>query len=940
MRGKLHSFYLGKSEELTPQRLNAAEEVFERAGEALEGGTDQPLRVSSGDTALQAHQGSIIAFPTTSTGAERRREPEPVPRHTLPVQLTSFIGREKEVALAAQLLRRDEVRLLTLTGPGGIGKTRLGLQVAAELSEQFAEGVFFVNLAPIGDPALVLSTIAQTLGIQESATRPLLDILQAVLQEKQLLLVLDNFEQVVGAAIEVTALLTRCPRLKVLVTSRAALHLTGEHRFPVPPLLLPDPRHLPDLVALSQYEAVALFIARAMAARPEFLVSNATAPAVADICVRLDGLPLAIELAAARITLLPPQALLARLGQRFTLLTGGAQDALKRHQTLRNTIAWSYDLLKASEQRLFRRLCVFVGGMTLAAVEAVSAALGDEPGAVLDGMASLIDKSLLRQSEPEEEQPRFVMLETIREYGWEALEALGEAEATRQAHAAYYLQLSEEAAPRLQSPQLAQWMRRFELEHDNLRAAMDWLLERGDATMALRLGASLGVFWQLHYSYHEGWNVLSRALVGSEDVAVPVRARALVAAGWMALLLGHFERAEVLCQEGLALFRAVGDRTGMGYALFRLAESASVRGDLAAARSLYKESIVLNREAGNKTHIAWSLSLDAFVALFQGEYAGTRARLEESLALFRELGNPFGTAFSLFFLALYAIFGPGDLSLAQGQVLAEESLALFRDISSRNYEPLALATLGEITFLQGDTTTARLLLEQSCKRYRELGNERRIAMTLSHLGKVLVAEGDLAAARAVYEESLILESRVDAEYSFLEIAPALEGLAAVVAAQGESTWAARLWGRAEAQRETIKTPLPPRYRADYEQTVALARSQLDEPSFAAAWAEGRALTLEQVVVARGPVTIPEPLPTSHPAASPLEKSFPSSPAGLTAREVEVLRLVAQGLTDAQVAQQLVISPRTVNTHLTSIYNKLGVDSRTVATRFAFEQKLV
>jgi predicted ATPase/DNA-binding CsgD family transcriptional regulator len=866
--------------------------------------------------------------------------PERAATSNLPVQLTSFIGRGKEVALAAQLLRRDDVRLLTLTGPGGIGKTRLGLQVAVELSEQFADGVFFVNLAPIGDPALVVPTIAQTLGVKESATHSMLDILQAVLQEKQMLLVLDNFEQVVGAAIVVAALLARCPRLKVLVTSRAALHLTGEHRFHVPPLALPDPGHLPDLVALSQYEAVALFIARAQAAGPEFQVTNATAGAVAEICVRLDGLPLAIELAAARITLLPPQALLARLGQRFTLLTGGAQDAIRRQQTLRNTIAWSYDLLEAGEQRLFRRLCVFVGGMTLSAVEAVSTALGDEPESVLDGMASLIDKSLLRQSEPEGEQPRFVMLETIREYGWEALSSSGEAEATRKAHAAYYLALAEEAAPKLLGPQLAEWMRRLELGHDNLRAAMDWLLERGEAAMALRMGGALAVFWELNYSLHEGWNVLSRALVGSEEVAVQVRARALVVASWMAILLGHFERAEVLCQEGLALYRAIGDTAGMGHALHRLAQSAGERGDLAVARSRYQESIVFNREAGNKTLLAWSLTIGAMVALFLGEYAGARAGLEESLALFREMGNPFGTAFSLYFLALYAIRGPGDLPLGQGHLLAEESLALWRDIGSRNYEPFALATLGEITFFQGDTTTARMLLEQSCSHLRELGNEPRLAWTLFLLGRVLMAEGDLAGARAFYEESLILSRRVNFGLSFLYIAPALEGLAAVVAAQGESTWAARLWGKAEAQRETINTPLPPLYRADYEQAVALARSQLDELSFAAAWAEGRAMTLEQVFDARGPVTIPEPLLTLQSAAPPSEKSLPRNLDGLRAREVEVLRLLAQGMTSAQIAERLVISLLTVNTHVRSIYSKLGVTSRAAATRYAIERHLV
>ena len=309
----------------------------------------------------------------------------------------------------------------------------------------------------------------------------------------------------------------------------------------------------------------------------------------------------------------------------------------------------------------------------------------------------------------------------------------------------------------------------------------------------------------------------------------------------------------------------------MGHAVFRLAQSAGERGDLAEARSRYKESIVLNREAGNKTLIAWSLTLEANVALSQGEYAGARARLEESLTLFRELGNPYGTAFSLYFLANYAIVGPGDLPLTQGHLLAEESLALFRDIGARNFEANALTILGEITFYQGDTTTARQLLEQSCTHYREMGYEALLAWTLPLLGKVLVAEGDLAAARVACEESLMLEMRVNEGQSFLDIAPTLEGLAAVVAAQGEPTWAARLLGRAEAQRVTINTPLPPLDRANYEHAVALALAGLDEASFAAAWAEGRAMTLEQVFAARGPVTISDPLPTSQPAIPPPEE---------------------------------------------------------------------
>jgi predicted ATPase len=691
------------------------------------------------------------------------------------------------------------------------------------------------------------------------------------LQQKQTLLLLDNFEQVVAAATAVADLLTACPRLKVLVTSREVLHLRAEHDYAVPPLTLPDPTHLPDLLSLSQYDAVAFFIERAQAVKSEFQVTNTNAPAVAEICVRLDGLPLALELAAARLSLFPPQALLTRLGQRLPLLTSSTRDVPARQHTLRNTIAWSYDLLDASEQRLFRRLCVFVGGMTLEAFEAICADLGDEPAVVLDGLASLMDKSLLRQSEPEGEQSHFVMLETIREYGWEALSESLEAEATRKAHAAYFLALAEEAAPELLGPHIAEWMRRLELEHDNLRAAMGWLLERGEAAMALRMGTALAWFWELHYSLHEGWNALSQALVGSEDVAVPVRARGLVAAGYLASVLGHFERGEVLGQEGLALSQAIGDTAGIGEAIYFLAQSADQRGDVVAARSLFEECIVLSREAGNKTFTAYSLFWLAYSALWQAEHAGTRARFEESLALFREVGNPYGTAQSLMGLAAYALMGPGDLDLAQGQRLAEESLTLFREIGTRNYEALALGMLGLFTQLQGDTTTARLLYEQSCTLYREVGNETQLAWALNNIGWVLWAEGDLGAARAVYEESLILEMRLNVEKSFLDVPYILAGLAAVVAAQGEATWAARLLGKEEVHREMIKTPLLPLFRANHEQVVALARSQLDEPSFAAAWAEGRAMTLEQVFAARGPVTMPDPLPTSQPALPPPEE---------------------------------------------------------------------
>jgi predicted ATPase/class 3 adenylate cyclase len=413
--------------------------------------------------------------------------------NNLPVQFTPFIGREQEVSAVQHLLQRVGVRLLTLTGPGGTGKTRLGLQVAAELSEVFPDGVFFVNLAPISDPALVVSTIAQTLGVKEVADQALLDLVKTFLREKQMLLLLDNFEQVVGAGVHVIALLAACPKLKVLVTSREVLHVRGEQEFAVPPLSLPDPKHLPDLLALSQYEAVALFIQRAQAVNPEFQVTNANAPAVAEICVRLDGLPLAIELATSRIKVLPPQALLARLGQRLAVLSSGARDVPARQRTLHNTIQWSYDLLSAEEQRLFQRLSVFVGGCTLEAAEAVCTVDSDQAMDIVDGVASLVDKSLVRQTEQEAEEPRLLMLETIREYGLECLAKSGALEQTRYAHAAYYLQLAEKAEPHLRSVQQSGWLARLDSEHDNLRAALRWLLDHEELEMAMRLGWSAGV---------------------------------------------------------------------------------------------------------------------------------------------------------------------------------------------------------------------------------------------------------------------------------------------------------------------------------------------------------------------------------------------------------------------------------------------------------------
>jgi len=856
--------------------------------------------------------------------------------NNLPAQPTPLVGRVQEVRAVCELMRRDEVHLVTLTGPGGIGKTRLGLQVAAELSESFASGVFFVDLAPLSNPSLVLSTIAQTLGIQEAAGQPLLERLKEGLWQKQLLLLLDNFEQVLSAAAQMADLLAACPELKMLATSRERLHVRAEYEFAVPPLSLPDPRHLPDLAALSQVEAVALFLQRAKATRPDFQLTATNARTIAEICAHLDGLPLAIELAAARIKLLSPQALLGRLDQRLQVLTSGARDVPSRHQTLRHTITWSYELLNAQEQHLFRRLAVFVGGCTLEAIEAVSTGVGDTDADVLEGIASLLDKSLLQRAKLDGEEPRFAMLETIREYGLGMLASSEEAQASRQAHAVYYLALAEQAEPELLGPQQLTWFERLEREYDNLRAALSWLLEQGPdeqcGELALRLCGALTWLWLIRGYVSEGRQWLERALEISRGVRSAVRAKALIGAGELAILQDNIGQAEALCGEGLALYRELGKRRGSATSLSTLGYAASMRSNYAAAHELLEEALVLFREVGDTGGSVLALNRLASVLCYQGEYVRAHALLEESRVLSKEEGDVQGHALSLVLLGVVLLF-QGDLARAHAHL--EESLAVSRGMRFKRNIGLSIYLLGTETFLQGDVARARSLYEESLVLFKEVGERGRMAEVLGSLGIISFGQGDYAAARELVEESLKIVRALDYKW---DIAGGLETLAAVVAAQGEPVRAVWFISVAHALREAIGTPLPPLFQSLHEFTIASVRARLGEQAFDAAWAEGRTMTPEQALAAQEPVSMPTAASVG-PSTAPHATIAPFYPDGLTAREVEVLRLLAEGLTNKQIAQQLVISPKTVNRHLESIFSKIGVTSRAAATRFAVAHHL-
>ncbi len=680
--------------------------------------------------------------------------------NNLHLQITPLIGRERELTQLKEVLSYEDVRLVTLTGPGGMGKTRLALQVASDLLDEFPDGVWLVELAALTEPKLVVTTVAAVLGVKEVGSIPIIDTLKEYLRDKNLLLVLDNFEQVVEAGREVSLLIAACPNLKVLTTSRIPLHIRGEKEYSVPSLSTPDIgylRPLPPLESLTQYEAVRLFIERATDVKPDFLLTNNNAQAVVEICARLDGLPLAIELAAARTKLFPPQALLSRLSStlsgRLNLLTGGARDLPARHQTLRRTIEWSYDLLSEGEKQLFWRMAPFSGGRTLEALEEVCNYDRKLQMDLFDGAQSLIDNSLLLQREGQDGEPRFWMLETIHEYAMEKLEESGEGEALHKEHALYMMRLAEEAEHHLVGAKQQEWLDHLEAEHDNIRAALRWTMESKEGRhkeaqpgededdeaapihIGLRIGGAVGRFWSVRGHFSEGRAQLNELLEMEK-----VRGAQAAKANMVESSANERQTREAYTKRK-AISAKVLDWAGM---------LASQQGEPARARSLFEESLAIGRELGDKRGIASSLHNLGNLVWDQGDYALARSISEESLAIGRELGDKRGIASSLHNLG-NVVADQGDY--ASARALFEESLAIRRELGDKRGIAISLNNLGAVALDQQDYTSACSLFEESLAIRRELGDKRGIGLLLSNLGAVALAQGDYASARALFEES-------------------------------------------------------------------------------------------------------------------------------------------------------------------------------------------
>ncbi|HLZ62780.1 MAG TPA: protein kinase, partial [Ktedonosporobacter sp.] len=684
----------------------------------------------------------------------------------IPLLLTPLIGRDGARACLALRLLQPEVRLLTLTGPGGIGKTSLALAVAShELREAFADGICFVDLSAIHDPHLVLPAIAEALE-QQTGHRPIFELVRDFLRDKHFLLVLDNFEQVVRAAPQVTDLLRGCPHLKLLVTSREILHVQDEYEFAVSPLELPTLDQGAGKATLGRNDAVVLFVQRAQESLPDFQLTEENAASIAEICLRLDGLPLALELAAARLKLLTPAQLLTRLSRSLDVLTRGRRDAPARQQTLRTTIAWSYDLLSGSEQVLFRRLSVFVGGCSLEAIEDLYRLLGDDPGTVLDGVSSLLDKSLVRPLEQTREGLRIGFLETIRAFGLECVQEANEWPRVQQAHARAYLEWARRGCQELFGPEQLLWMRAFLREMGNLRAAMRVLLDQPEPGMALRLGGALGPLWLFlglsnqRLSLVEGTDYLQQALAASKGRATGSRARALVLYGGLLAWLGETEQGEQACREGVALFRQLADPQGVIHGLWMLYLPLSARCELLAAYQTAQEAVALareNQEMCSWWGAAWTLGYSLFnvcnIAVSDGHYAEGRAAAQEAVRLCERAGDRFFSTWAALYLAeILLLQGQG----AEARTRLEQSRKACRALEMRAQEAEALCFLGRLSLGEGLIEQAEQFLSESVQLAKEVDDTQAVVWSLLAQARVHMARQQWSSAQALQEAGLRL----------------------------------------------------------------------------------------------------------------------------------------------------------------------------------------
>ena len=835
--------------------------------------------------------GQPCRWDALSTG--RTHKFSSTPSHNLPALRSSFVGREREMEEVERELAIT--RLLTLTGVGGSGKTRLALEVARDLIEAYPNGVWLVELAPLFEAALVPKAVAEALEVTERPVDPLVDTLAEVLRDRQLLLLLDNCEHLLEATARLAdVLLDSCPRLRIMATSREALGIEGEVRWLVPPLSVPEPQGTPSSEELEGYESVRLFAERARGRDPSFSLSPHNALGVAKICQMLEGIPLAIELAAARVGTLSLEQISERLEGSLELLTGGGRTAVPRQRTLKGTLDWSHKLLSEDEKEFFGRLSVFAGGWTLEASEVVGSGECVEEREVLDLLSGLVEKSLVVSRRSDEGGVRYRLLEPVRQYALEKLKVSGEAEAAKRAHAQYFLALAEEAEPELFGPREAEFFDRLEVEHDNFRAVLSWTIEQGETETALRLAATLWMFWFARGYNGEGQRWLEQALTKDGQASAAARAKALEALAWLANAREDKDKAEAAAEEGL-----------------RLSEEAGIGGSLAASL----------------------LSVLGDVAMTRGDHERAKELLEESLALYQQVGDQRFVPRVLTFL--------GNLSLdreeyEQAKGLYEESLALARELGEPTAIGMALGNLGYVFLLEGEHERARALLEETEALSREGGHKGVLIYTIDNLGWAALLRGDHERAKSYYDESLALCEELGDKLIATE---SLEGLACISASEGEAERAARLFGAVEALREAVgyrHTPVEDALREPY---LATARSRLGEAAWEEWQAKGRAMELEEAI---GYALSGEDLSATSPSsatAKPSPSFAPEHPGGLTSREVEVLGLVAKGMTSAQIAKELFVSPRTVEAHITSIYHKLGVSSRAAATRFALEHGL-